>query len=62
MQARHGGLAVQRLYRMRGISDPCEKAREAWSRKCAARKRAKDREQGHVSLGLTRSKVLDSDW
>lgn len=65
MQARHGGLAVQRLYRMRGITDPCEKAREVRSRNCAARRRAKDRKQDHVRLGPpepNRRKVLASGW
>jgi hypothetical protein len=63
MQAKHGGLAVQRLYRMRGVTDPCKKAREVRSRKCATRRRAKNREQGHTRVGPpepTRSKVLDS--
>jgi hypothetical protein len=61
MQAKHGGLAVQRLYRMRGITDPCAKAREARSRMCAARRRAKGRGQDRVRLGLpepNRRKVL----
>jgi hypothetical protein len=56
---------VQRLYRLRGITDPCEKAREARSLMCAARRRAKVRGQGHVRVGLaepTRSKVLGSGW
>jgi hypothetical protein len=64
MQARHGGLAVQRLYRMRGITDPCKEARKARSRMCAARRRA-NREQGHTRVGLpepTRSKVVGNGW
>jgi hypothetical protein len=65
MQARHGGLAVQRLYRLRGVHDPCAKAREARSHRCAARRREADREKGSVRIGLaepTRSKVLGSGW
>ena len=65
MQARHGGLAVQRLYRMRGIADPCRNAREARSRKCAARRRAMDREQGNIHIGPPKRllrKVLDTGW
>jgi hypothetical protein len=53
---------VQRLYRMRGITDPCAKAREIRSRKCAASRRGRDREQGSTRVGLpeqTSRKVLD---
>jgi hypothetical protein len=41
MQARHGGLAVQRLYRMRGIVNPCAKATAVHIANCAKRRKLK---------------------
>jgi hypothetical protein len=53
MQARHGGLAVQRIYRMRGITDPCEKARKVRSGNCARRRQ----ERGLRELGIPRPRA-----
>lgn len=55
---------AQKAYRMRGITDPCVKAREARSRYCKQRREAKAREVAEGQSPIvehttrTRSKVL----
>ena len=50
MQARHGGLAVQALYRLRG--------EHPFSAEARAKRKAKAEEEKHK----TRRKILDSGW
>ena len=60
----YSGQQTQRHYRMKGIFDPCVKAREAKSRKAELRRRAKGRvlEREKASFGIPefRSKVISS--
>jgi hypothetical protein len=61
----YSGQQTQKHYRMRGIFDPCMKAREAKSQKAKLRRQAKVRaiEQEKARFGLpeSRSKVV-SGW
>jgi hypothetical protein len=58
----YSGQQTQKHYRMRGIFDPCVKAREAKSRKAKLRREAKsravEREKGSFGLPEPRSKVI----
>jgi hypothetical protein len=58
----YSGQQTQRHYQMKGIYDPCVKAREAKSRKTKLRRMAKGRaiEREKASFGLpeSRSKVV----
>jgi hypothetical protein len=51
------GYQTQKSYRMKGITDPCVKAREARSRYCAARREAKEANAGYECETRRRSKV-----
>ena len=58
----YSGQQTQKHYRMRGIYDPCVKAREAKSRKAKLRREAKvkaiEREKASFGLSESRSKVI----
>jgi len=60
----YSGQQTQRHYRLKGIFDPCMKAREAKSRKAKLRREAKlraiDREKDRFGLPESRSKVISS--
>ena len=58
----YSGQQTQKHYRMRGIFDPCVKAREAKSRKAKLRREAKsnvaEREKAKFGFPESRSKVI----